>query len=250
LQIEQSIDMKQLIILITLCIFVPSSIFAWHETKIDTVEVRYLNGQLQEQYQTLYWGGNETTKKYGFFRSWHANGQLEWDGHYAEEAKVGAWVRWDSSDHRVEELSYFNGLQDGPEIGWNLDGTFRKLLHYRGGTLHGLCTWNKSGNLVNAFKNANDGLTVDSQSFYLYGDLLVPIVDGSFHNYEHPFDASRSPYYNSDLDLWAEWTIESSRINVGLKIDGKKDGLWILWNKSGDHEKSELYSMGEIMNTD
>ncbi|MGH8016501.1 MAG: toxin-antitoxin system YwqK family antitoxin, partial [Candidatus Zixiibacteriota bacterium] len=167
--------MSKLTLVILCCAIFSISVHAWDATVLDTVEIRYSSGQLKEQYQTLYWGGREETRKYGFYKSWHEDGKIEWYGNYAGDIgdiKVGCWIKWDSSGFLLEETSYDMGLKNGADIEWNPDGTYRKLIYYKNDTLHGLCTWAKRGMIVNeAFNNPN--LALDSQMYYLNGRILV-----------------------------------------------------------------------------
>ena len=105
--------MKLLIITLFILIILTVNALAWWESEVDTVEILYPDSSLMEQFQTVFWSGNETTYKYGFYRSWHENGQLEWDGQYDHDNRVGTWVKWDSSGCRIEEVSYLDGSKHG-----------------------------------------------------------------------------------------------------------------------------------------
>jgi hypothetical protein len=233
---------------ISMMIFVsfPISVFPWWETVVDTVEIRYPNGQLKESYQTVFWGGNESTSKTGFYRSWYENGQLEWDGQYAADLKVHTWIKWDSTGRRAEEISYLTGEKHGSEIEWNPNGTIRKELHYRNDTLHGLCTWRKDNYNINGLAN-NPNLTIQVQSFYVDGKLLVPITGETDKLGGYPCNDLLSPYYNADLDLWVDWHTRPCEFFVGRKVDGKKQGAWVLWTQSGNMKKVEFYDKDSLL---
>lgn len=238
--------MKNLKFSVLLFLINPIFAHSWDRTGLDTVEVTYDNGRPKEQYQTLYWGGREETGKYGFYRSWYENGQMKWEGQYGGNVKIGTWINWDSTGRRVTEVSYKRGQKHGDENEWNPDGTFRKELHYRNDKLHGLCTWRKSGNIVNDFFN-NPNLVIDSQSFYINGKVLVNVQNKDTPTSMHPYEGPRLPNYNEELELWWEWTSRAASMFVGQKVDNKKDGLWISWTSSGEMEKVELYEMGELL---
>jgi len=238
--------MKSLIVVLLFMVTQSTTVLAWWSSEVDTVEIRYPDSGLKEQYQTFYWGGNETTYRYGFYRSWYENGIREWEGQYEADNKCGTWVRWDSAGIRTEEIPYLNGLKHGTEIKWNSNGTIRTRLHYRYGKLHGLCTWSIAGYSIGDYYN-NPNLTLESEAFYLDGEILVVIVEKGTK--DHPLSCSdiQSPYYNSGLDLWIEWNLKECAFFVGRKVDGKRDGLWVLWTKAGDMKRAEYYDMGEVV---
>ncbi len=239
--------MKQLTIALLVLACIPINVMAWFGTDVDTVEVRYASGNLKEQYQTVHWHAAETTNKYGFYRSWHENGQREWDGHYAGRVgKHGTWIMWDSSGSRVEEISYLQGKKHGAEIEWNPSGTLKTILHYRDGEMHGLCVWRKANYGVTSVANSSY-MTFVKQEFYLDGTLVVsPQYEGQEGSSRECCNVA-SPYYNADLDLWIEWKPEECAFFVGRKVDDKKHGEWVLWSKDGDMIKTERYDMGALL---
>jgi hypothetical protein len=224
-----------------------TTIYPWDETVVDTVETRYPNGQLKESYQTVYYGGNESTTKTGFYLSWYENGQLEMEGEYSGDLKVHTWIKWDSTGRRVEEVSYLAGKKHGSQIEWNPNGTTRKELNFRNDLLHGLCTWRTANYNINGLYN-NPNLTIQVQSFYVEGKLLVPITKETDKLGGWPCSDKLSPYYNSDLDLWIEWHTRPCEFYVGRKVDGKKQGVWTLWTRSGDMRKVDSYDKDTLLN--
>lgn len=97
--------------------------------------------------------------------------------------------------------------------------------------------------VVDFFNNPNLGL--EREVFYLNGQELVTIKEEDSKNYEFSCSDSRSPYYNSTLDVWVEWKMRECCFFVGHKVEGKKDGLWVLWTKTGDMQKAEFYDRGK-----
>ncbi len=237
----------RLAIFLVICISIPISASAWWSTDVDTVEVRYPSGQLQEQYQTVLYGGNDRLYRLGFYQSWYENGQLEWDGQYEEGLKSGTWIRWDSTGRRREEIPFLAGEKHGTEIVWNTNGTVKEKLNYRNGKRHGLCVWRQTDYDINAAFN-NIWMTVDSESFYLDGVVLVSMSrssgdEGSILE----CSGLPSPYYNSELDFWVEWQKWPCKPFVGPMVDGKKDGVWILWTPTGGVERVDYYVKGELI---
>lgn len=241
--------MKSITIIALFLISSTVTVHAWWETVVDTVEVSYPDGQLKEQYQTVFFGGNEKTSKYGFYRAWHENGEMEWEGHYARDSKVGTWINWDSTGRCVVEVTYLNGAKHGTEIEWNSDGTVRTMIHYRNGVRHGLCTWNVPEYSINTLYN-NPPLAMSHESFYLNGELIVETQKENSTAYNFNCADPRTPYYNSELDLWIEGTRDACNFFVGRKVDGKKNGMWVLWTKTGDMKKAEYYDMGVALKSE
>ncbi|MDD3732688.1 MAG: hypothetical protein PHU88_09965 [candidate division Zixibacteria bacterium] len=122
------------------------------------------------------------------------------------------------------------------------------MLNYRDGDLHGLCSWMVANYSINESCN-NPNLTLECESFYLDGVELVTLKKVNSKGYESSCSHhGKSPYYNSELDLWVEWNMEDCCFFVGHKVDGKKNGVWVLWTKTGDMKKTEYYDMGDILN--
>lgn len=246
--------MKRVSVFLIVLLF-PAISYGWFGTKVDTVEVLYPNGQLKEQYQTVFYEGTGYSGKFGFYRSFYENGQMQWMGHYVEDEKVGSWINWDSTGFLMAESSFESGLKNGAEIEWNLDGTFRKFVYYKNDSLHGLCTWGKSGDMINGFFGVPD-LIIDSQLYYLDG---VPIVKLWKLNDTTSYFSMSGPQnlnYNKELDLWYEckglepsisMSNKTAAIFIGHKVDGKKDGIWIRRNKSGNMIKVEFYDNGTLV---
>jgi antitoxin component YwqK of YwqJK toxin-antitoxin module len=222
-----------------------SSVIAWDKTVLDTVEVRFPDSTLKEQYQTMFWGGDETTGKFGFYRTWYPNGQIEWDGQYHSNAKVGTWVHQDSTGHRIEEFSYLAGKEHGRAIVWSDDGVGRNILNYRNGKLHGLSTWRQAGDLAGSVFQDED-LVIDSEFVFLDGEMLVAIKVGKTNEYVPSCWDSQSPFYNAKLDLWVEWKMKECVFMIGRKVDGKRQGLWRAFSRNGDLERVDYYDGGVV----
>ncbi|MEP0828702.1 MAG: hypothetical protein HRF51_09285 [bacterium] len=228
-------------------IFYPAATYAWFAFHVDTVEARYPNGQLQEQYQKLFFEGDDSNTRTGFYRSWHFNGALEWEGNYYADLKVGTWIRWDSTGRRVEEISYVAGLKHGAEIEWLPNGIFKKRLHYHNGVLQGLCTWNRDNSNFNALCN-NPNLITLKEFFYIDGKVLVPITEEIHEDIDGiSCQSSLSPYHNIEYDLWIEWDTNECKFYIGKMVDGKKQGAWTLWSSTGEIISVDFYDKGKLM---
>jgi antitoxin component YwqK of YwqJK toxin-antitoxin module len=223
---------------------VPGSASAWEKTTIDTAETRYANGQLHEQYQQLWWGGNESTWNDGFYRSWHENGQLEWDGQYTHGEKTETWVHWDSTGSRTEEVSYSAGIKHGSEISWNPNGALRTSLCYRQGKLHGLCVWYVDNNVIDY---NNPCLSISAERLYVDGAMLLPINDTTGRPCMDGLVGGKEPYHNVESDVWIEWDRGNSHFFVGRQVEGKKHGVWIQWSADGDMERVDVYDNGRLL---
>jgi hypothetical protein len=239
--------MRAQILILVLSVIGPSNALAWWSTIVDTVEVRYTNGQLKEQYRLITFGGNEEARKSGFYRSWYENGQLEQEGQYGGDLKNGTWIEWDGAGRRIKEVSYIGGKKHGREIEWNTNQTIKKSLQYRNGNLHGKCTWRKDEYNINDFFN-NACLTVVVERFYVEGALLVTLVaETDKPCVEGLSCGSPVPYYNSEYDLWIEWNNGCREFYVGQKINGEKDGKWTLWTANGDKKQVDFYENGKLL---
>ncbi|MEK7775104.1 MAG: hypothetical protein AAB305_04380 [Candidatus Zixiibacteriota bacterium] len=237
--------LARILTILTLWASLGSSAIAWDKTVLDTVEVRYPDGKLKEQYQTAFSEGHGTTSKMGFYHSWYANEQVEWDGQYHGDLKVGTWVHYDISGHRVEEVSYIEGMEHGQAITWSTDGVVRNALNYRNGKLHGLSTWRQSGDLAGSVFQDED-LVIDSEFVFLDGEMLVAIKVGKTNEYVPSCWDSQSPFYNAKLDLWVEWKMKECVFMIGRKVDDKRQGIWMAFSRNGDLERVEYYDGGVV----
>lgn len=236
--------MRKYAIIFAIMFIIPADTRAWFATIIDTVETRYPNGQLQEQYQQVTWEGNEETSMHGFYRTWYDNGRLEWEGQHTGGLKTQTWIHWDSTGNRMEEISYRAGLKDGMEITWNPNGTLKAALNYRTDKLHGLCTWYTTANYINGEYN-NPCMTVVAQRFYVDGVMLLPLHVETEEPCMGGLYGGREPHHNLEPDVWIEWDAENKHFYVGRQVDGKKHGLWVLWTASGDMERVDAFYHGQ-----
>lgn len=236
--------MGHVTIILAIAFLIPAGASAWFATVIDTVETRYPNGQLKEQYQTVAFEGNEDTVMTGFYRTWYENGRLEWEGECRGNSKTKTWIHWDSIGTRTEEISYRNGLKDGMEFTWNLDGTLETALRYRNDKLHGLCIWYSINNDINTIYN-NPCMTMIAQRFYIDGVMMLPIQEETDPPCSGGLYGGREPYHNTEQDVWIEWDQDNLHFYIGRQIDGKKHGVWILWSAAGDMERVNVFDHGQ-----
>lgn len=237
---------KAFLIVLTLSFF-PAVSHAWFAFHVDTVEIRYPDGQLREQYQMLFFEGNGSKTRIGLYRSWHSNGKLEWEVNYYADLKIGMWIRWDSTGRRAEEVSYVAGLKHGAEIEWLPNGIFKKRLYYHNGVLQGLCTWNRDNSDFDALCN-NPNLNTLKEFFYIDGKVIVPITEENHEPiYGLSCESMLSPYHNTEYDLWTEWDTNECKFYVGRKVDGKKQGPWTLWSSSGEIISVDFYDRGKLI---
>jgi len=239
--------MWRILLFVAAISLIPTLTLAWWASRVDTVENYYSDGKIKEQYQTLYWEGNDSNTKTGFYRSWHSNGKLDWDGNYQADLKVGTWVRWDSTGRRTDEVSYVAGMKHGAEIEWLPNGIFKKRLYYHYGVLQGLCTWNQDNATYDGQYN-NPNLNTLKEFFCLDGKEIVPITEEVHEDINgYPCSSALNPYYNDDLDLWVEWKTTECKFYVGKQVDGKKQGLWTLWSSTGEIMRVDFYEKGNLL---
>jgi antitoxin component YwqK of YwqJK toxin-antitoxin module len=231
--------MQRVIWILLLCALLPVNALAWYETIVDTVESRWPNGQLKEQYITMFYGGNERTWKDGQYRSWYQNGQLEYDGAYDNDLKAHTWTKWDSLGWKVEQVSYVAGKKHGEEITWHPNLQRHKSFWYLNGELHGLCTLHKPSW---GYHNER-ALGWEEMLFYVEGALLATIK----HSDSERTDESARTYYNAGNDIWVEKGNGHREFYVGRQVDGKKHGKWILWTARGYKQRVDFYNNGKLL---
>jgi|GEM_PF-766258 hypothetical protein len=233
------------------CLLAGNLTFAWEKTTSDTVETHFGNGQLREQYRRVNYAGYGIDYKYGQYRSWFVNGQMESTGHYAKDGKIGVWTRWDSTGRLVEEINYLDGKRNGAAITWKVDGTVETLLQYKNDKLHGRCTWFASAPAINGLISTPN-LLVDSSIFYLDGVRLVPLeswVGRELKPGEISGNNLTIHYFNPELHLWVEPAGVADQLYVGKK-DSKgmyKQGVWTVYAMDGSMIRQDFYKDDHIM---
>lgn len=232
--------MKFLSTILFLVMISAGNSFAWYDTKFDTVETKWSNGNLQEFYTRAWFLGNEKGfRPHGRYNSWYENGQMKEQGHYDWNVKMGIWITWYEDGSPKEEATFINGDEHGQYIEWHPDNTIKTIGHYKNGQRHGLWTSRKPGEDIN-----NLNLSVISVEFYFNDDPVAVLEkeQGWFVHEEYS-------YYNNDLDLWVEWKRHNSFdwlnnylwFDIGKKTNDQKEGEWIRLNHRGEIVKIENY---------
>ncbi len=231
--------MTRLIVALTILVFMSTEVQAWYATVVDTVEVRWPNGNLKEQYQTYWFGGSERTWREGFYRSWRSNGQQEQIGEYYNGLKIHAWICWDSTGAKVSATNYVNDEKHGRELVWHPGHSLKSSAHYLHGNLHG-----RSTRYIQShdYHGRWDSIVLDQ--FYIDGELMFTIREGRdiFLYCYRP-----SPCYNPEKDIWLEFTNNCGDFYIGKKIDGEKHGKWIHWSEDGTMVGSVLFDHGTMV---
>lgn len=233
--------MRQLIMMIVITALPVANAFAWWETIVDTVETRWPDGQLREQYTTVFFGGYDRTWKEGPYRSWYQNGQLEYDGAYDNDLKAHTWTKWDSLGWKVEQVSYLAGKKHGEEITWHPNMQVRELLHFRNGDLHGLSTVRKP--YWDA--NAGDWGLIQSRRFFVESILVATLQSEDSSHYG---GLGKPRVFNDTITgVRVEVSKWDREFYVGKQVDGKKHGKWILWTAQGYKQRVDFYQNGELL---
>jgi antitoxin component YwqK of YwqJK toxin-antitoxin module len=235
--------MRAIIYFILLFILISSTAFAWWETRYDTVEVRWGNGNLKEYYTRAWFTGHEDGyKPHGQYKSWYENGQLKEDGCYRWNRKIGTWIKWDENGSRQEEISYCDGGYDpmrgnfstinGQYIEWYPGNIIKTIGYFKNDLKYGLWI-----NKIASDDPNNPDLLIKSVDYY-YKDTLLVKLEG--HQGERLNDTA--VFYNAEMDLWTEWKRNNyadwlgvyTDFYIGKKIDGKKNGKWLHLDSCGE----------------
>ena len=72
---------------------------------------------------------------------WHPNGQMRFEGNYAEGRPDGLHVSWNEDGQKVSERSYRVGKPEGKRQVWAPEGHLLLVAHYQDGQRHGPTTW-------------------------------------------------------------------------------------------------------------
>ena len=87
--------------------------------------------------------------RHGLSRAWHPNGQLQWEGRYDYDKKVGHFKYWHTNGQLAAEGNYKNDDYDGQWLWWHENGQKAIVGKYREGSLFGEWRWwNELGRLA------------------------------------------------------------------------------------------------------
>jgi len=238
--------MKAILRSLLVLLFTANAAMAWFDTRYDTLETKWPNGN-QKEFVTRYWfmGNDHGFQPHGQYSTWYESGQLQEDVYYYENTKTGAWIKWFEGGGRSEEAVLVNGKRHGQFIEWHSDRNIKVLGHYKEGKKHGLWTYRRSGSDMNSWY-----MYTDSTRFY-YEDQLAVALEGPQGEGIH----TTTSYFNNELGMWIEWDhrcntdwMECYRwFEIGKKIDGMKSGKWIKMNRRGEILDIFYYKEGEII---
>jgi MORN repeat protein len=92
--------------------------------------------------------GKHPTPENGLFRTWHPNGQLEFEVTYEEGRRTGLSRSWHENGQLEAEATWKDDVLDGIYKYWDKDGQFRYEKSWKEGSQHGLERhWNSDGTL-------------------------------------------------------------------------------------------------------
>lgn len=237
---------KKFLLSIICLTLLSSSASAYFEVLYDTVEVKWPNGNIKEYYTRYWFTANEKGfQPHGLYSTYYENGQLNEQGHYQWNVKIGTWTRWDENGNRLEDIDYFDGLKSGQYVEWYADNTFKIFGYYNNDRKNGLWVYHKPAIDLN-----NPDLYIDSVLFYR-NDTLMVALEGNQGEWRHP-----NPwYYNGDYDLWIEWKRHNAidiltnyeYFYIGKKADGIKYGQWIKLAPNAEIISIDYFKDGEMV---
>ncbi len=232
--------------IIILSLSFSQSVCAWWETKYDTVETYWDNGNLKEYYTRAWFTGNESgLKPHGQYNSWYESGNLKEQGKYEWNKRIGVWIKRYDNNYRMEETYYIDDLMHGPYQQWHTNNTLKTLGHYKDGKKHGLWVLHKSGTDM-----SNTNLLIDSIYFCYEDHHLVALEKmNGWPIYDNKV------YYNEKLDIWVEWERTNSWdwlenykwFDIGKKENNKKVGRWERLNHRGEIIDIKYYKDGVLI---
>ena len=215
--------MKLMILSLLLVLFAGSA-NAWYPTDYDTLVTKWPNGNIKEFCPRFQNGGSdEGFRPHGEYRSYYENGQLRESGVYRWGEKLGVWTSWDSIGNKLEEISYLGNIRVGMYYAWYPSHNAKIIGRYNSGLEVGLWTFRLDGDDCMLPR-----LGVDSLQFWVDGTLLIgpDLIDKD--------ETSWPPeVFNDSLGLWVEFSPGHKIFDVGKKVDGKKQGRWCAYDRSG-----------------
>jgi len=191
--------MKKLCILsLTVLIFAACNRHEIRETKLP-------NGQMVEQYQVKEIKDGSFVKD-GYYKTWHANGQIEIQGEYANNKKIKQWKSWYANGQVMFNYSY---KED------SLDGAYKK--------------WFANGK-IELSGNKDFGKSVGKwQSWHDNGQLAAD------ENYSNGKAEGKFTY----------WFKNGQKQEEGEYKDGKKEGTWTIYDQDGKINSSRIFKAGK-----
>ncbi len=179
-------------------------------------EMSTVQSQYTGKYRNLYDNGNIKTelslkdgKLNGLCRSYYQNGQISWMRNYEKNKMYQFWKQWNENEKKTLDIKIQNGyIKSATE--YYLSGKEQFKLTFNKIDLDKIVVWNE-----NSTKNYS--------GFYKDGLLYL---DGE----TKPFSGELVSYYEN-----------RHKHKKRIYKNGKKDGIFIEWNKNGLKIKEEIY---------
>jgi antitoxin component YwqK of YwqJK toxin-antitoxin module len=167
--------------------------------------------------------------------AFHPNGRIRCSGAYrtvgGERVETGAWTTWSATGQKLSEGRYTEGRREGPWRDWHENGQPKRVATYREGRPQAdLAEWHADGSVA---LQRNELRTDDGRVLW---------VEERFHPGGRR--AARHQYENGVREGPAgEWDETGRPVAAGGYVSGERDGLWILWDASGNG-RTERYEAG------
>ena len=233
----------------------------WSETIDDLVERNgkyYLkfseelfNGKLEGRVQgtlrdgvwdgkyTEYWdsgrlrfkGHYKNGVKDGFWEKHLGVGEIE-KGNFKSGEKNGYWVDVGATTGFKNQGNYVDGVKEGKwEQYFDYDGNLSRIVHYKKGVLDGsVKKYHTNSQLISNVSFRNGCLNSLGKFFHSNGQLK-----------------SHGMYKKLKEDCFEEGFGEGEFQGILMYQNGKKDGLWELFNEDGTLQKTETYKNGVLV---
>ncbi|GHN00827.1 hypothetical protein WSM22_23160 [Cytophagales bacterium WSM2-2] len=188
-----------------------------------------LTGKLVERFQYTE-TSNGSQLKDGFYKRWYSNGQLNIDGTYERNRRVGEWKIY-NDDGSLQELAHLvNDSLEGKVERFFKSGKKQSEAVYSKNNRNGpVSVWLENGQISEQFSTKDDQKDGPSILFYPNGKKRI---EAEFTNGEY-----NGPY--------TEYFENGTLFRQGSYASGLKHGSWITNNTTGELFAQEEYDNGK-----
>ena len=167
--------------------------------------------------------------------AFHPNGRIRCSGAYrsvhGERVKTGAWTTWSATGQKLSEGRYTEGRREGPWREWHENGQPKRVATYREGRPQAdLAEWHDDGSVA---LQRNELRTDDGRVLWVEERFHPGGQRAARHQYEN--GVREGPTH--------EWDETGRPVAAGGYASGERDGLWILWDASGNG-RTERFEAG------